>query len=240
MRIGILLISLIGHILAGWLLSRQWQLNLEPMQSAVVVPIEIVAVGAENNVRALAVEAPEETAAQQEQLPQEETAPTPAPAPDPRQRNNQRDSEFNLADISGMIDRQRNDGQRRQEGAPSDRNQRGAGLGTEERATIESRASALVNARLRTCWRSTEDLPDAGRLIVVVAFQLNRNGALVGQPTVVSPRNYTFDPIMAEAVNRALRAVRVCDLSQIAEDPVVGPHFDIWREQEVTFGRRNS
>jgi len=95
-----------------------------------------------------------------------------------------------------------------------------------------------VNARLRTCWRTTADLPEPERLQVVVEFQLNRNGTLNGQPSVMSPRNTTFDPIMNEAVQRALRAVRSCDLSSIADDPVVGPHFDIWREQEVTFGVR--
>lgn len=232
--------SLLGHIAAALTTLLTWPApQTRPRDAVVVVPIEIVDIGQEANIRALAQEVPEQTAAQEETPPAVDPAPAPAPVPAPRRPPNQRESEFDLADISGMIDRQRNTGQRRQEGARAERNQRGAGPGTAERATLESRASALVNARLRTCWRSTEDLPDPGRLIVTVSFQLSRSGALVGQPTVISPRNYTFDPIMSEAVNRALRAVRVCDLSSIAEDPIVGPHFDVWRDQEVTFGRRD-
>lgn len=240
MRPGIV-VSIVGHLVAVWLTWLSWpaMAELQPM-GAQIVPVEIVAIGDETNVRALAEQVPEdEVAPQEEEASEEEPAPAPTPTPTPR-RQTQNDDEFDLADISGMIDRQRNQGRRQQEGAPADRNQRGAGLGTEERATIESRATALVNARLRTCWRSTDDLPEPERLLVTVAFQLNRNGSLNGQPNVVSPRNYTFDPIMNEAVNRAMRAVRVCDLSALADDPVVGPHYDIWRDQEVTFGRRSS
>ena len=56
---------------------------------------------------------------------------------------------------------------------------------------------------------------------------------------MLSPSNYTFDPDMNEAVNRALRAVRTCDpYDRLPDDPVVGDHFEIWRDQEVTFGLR--
>jgi hypothetical protein len=167
----------------------------------------------------------------------EASAPTPAPQPTPPRPERRRD-EFSLDAVSGLIDKQRQPRERSTEGQRADRNQRGVGLGTEERASLESRAASLVAARLRTCWRTTDDLPDPERLLVTVSFQLNRNGSLNGQPTVVSPRNYTFDPIMNEAANRALRAVRVCDFSTVAEDPVVGQHYEIWRDQEVSFGRR--
>jgi hypothetical protein len=239
MRPGIA-ISVVGHILAVWLTWVSWPIVSElPSMGAQIVPVEIVNIGAETNVRALAEEVPDdEVAPQEEEQSQEE--PAPAPSPTPQQRREQaRDDEFNLADISGMIDRQRNQGRRRQEGAPADRNQRGAGLGTEERASIESRVASLMDRHLRRCWRSTADMPDPERLVVTVEVQLDRNGRLVGQPRVISPSNYTFDPLMNEAVNRALRAVRVCDPYEfLPSDPAVGEHFDIWRRQEVRFGLR--
>lgn len=231
------LVSLLGHIGFIVLVVLPWGVatNVPTPIGTAIVPVEIVDVAPEANVRALSAEAEDEAANQPEAVAATAPAPTPEAAPP---RPDRRRDDFNLDAISGLIDKQRQPRERSTEGQRADRNQRGVGLGTEERASLESRAAALVNARLRTCWRTTADLPDPERLQVVVSFQLNRNGTLNGQPSVMSPRNYTFDPIMNEAVNRALRAVRVCDLSSIADDPVVGQHFDIWREQEVTFGVR--
>lgn len=241
MRAG-LVVSIIGHVGAVMMTMLAWEARsvIAPSPS-VMVPVEIVDVAPESNVRALAQQVPDEEVAPVD-APAEPTPPEAAPAPTPqptppRQQPRQRD-EFDLSDISGLIDKQRQPGQRQQEGAPADRNQRGAGLGTAERASVEDRARSLVDRHLQRCWRMPDDLPDAERLIVVVGFQLNRNGTLNGQPRVISPRNYTFDAPMAEAVNRALRAVRQCDPYPLAEDPIVGEHFEIWREQEIRFGRR--
>jgi hypothetical protein len=138
-----------------------------------------------------------------------------------------------------MLDKQRDPGRQREEGAAADRTQRGAGLGTEQRASAEDRARSLVDRHLQRCWRLPDDLPDPERLIVTLSFQLNRNGSLNGQPTLVRPRAVSsLDPAMNEAVRRAMSAVRQCDPFPLADDPVVGEHFEIWREQEVTFRRR--
>jgi hypothetical protein len=79
------------------------------------------------------------------------------------------------------------------------------------------------------------DLPDPDRLVITVQFELNRNGTLNGQPVVTNPRNYTFDPNMRIAAEAALRAVRTCDFSFFSDDPVVGDHYEIWRQTEFTF-----
>jgi hypothetical protein len=79
------------------------------------------------------------------------------------------------------------------------------------------------------------DLPDPDRLVVVVEFDLNRNGTLNGQPRVTSPRNYSFDAPMRTAVDAAVRAVRACDPYPLPDDPVVGEHYEIWRNQVYTF-----
>jgi hypothetical protein len=237
MRPGVI-VSFVGHVLAVWLTLLNWPASPAlPVQGAAIVPVEIVDIGDETNVRALAEQVPDdEVAPQAEEQQPEETRPAPSPTPQQRRQQSSND-EFSLADISGMIDRQRNQGRRQQEGARADRNQRGAGLGTEERASLESRVASLVDRHLRRCWRSTADMPDPERLLVTVEFQLDRNGRLSGQPRVVSPTNYTFDPLMGEAVNRALRAVRVCDPYEfLPNDPSVGEYFEVWRSQEVTFG----
>lgn len=240
MRAGVF-VSVIGHVGAVLMTLLAWEVSSTlPDNIVTVVPIEIVDVAAEANVRALAEDVPdEEVAPQEEQIAAEEepapAAPTPAPAPQRRQRND----DFNLADISGMIDRSRDSGRERQEGQRADRNQSGAGLGTEERTSVEARIATIVRSELQACWRTVADMPDPERLRVTVTFRLNRDGSLSGQPRVTRPANYTFDPQMTEAVNRATRAVRTCEpFDRLPQDPIVGEHFDIWRDQEVTFGLR--
>jgi len=241
MRAGVL-VSIIGHVGAVMMTMLAWEARSSlPEHTLAVVPIEIVDVAAEANIRALAEDVPdEEVAPQEEQAPQEEEPqPAPAPTPTPQQQRRRQNEEFNLAEISGMINRERDSGRRQQEGQRADRTQRGAGLGTEERASIEARIATLVRQELQHCWRTVADMRDPERLRVTVAFRLNRDGSLNGQPRVLSPANYTFDPDMNEAVNRAMRAVRTCDpYDRLPDDPVVGDHFEVWRDQEVTFGLR--
>src|SRR5690606_30889197 len=182
----------------------------------------------------------EEVTAPEEQTVREETpAAAPAPTPAPRQPQQRQDDEFDLSDASAFINRERNQTQRRERGETSDRTQRAAGRGTAETASLQARIASIASAALNRCWRSVADMPDPERLRVVVAIRLNRDGSLNGQPRVVSPANYTFDPLMNEAVNRALRAVRTCEpIDRLPQDPIVGEAYDLWRDQEVTFAVR--
>lgn len=232
-------VSAVGHVgfLMMTLLAWETRSTLMPAIGA-VVPIEIVNVAPESNVRALAEDVPEEEAPEAAEETVEE-APTPAPAPAaqpaPQPPRQPRAEEFDLAAIARMVDKQRAPGRERNEGARADRSQRGVGPGTAEAVALEDRARALARAHLRRCWRMPVDLPDPDRLIVTVAFDLNRNGTLNGQPRVTAPRNYAFDPAMRTAVDAALRAVRVCDPYPFPDDPIVGEHYDIWRQTEFTF-----
>ena len=205
-----------------------------PSQGA-VVPVEIVDVAAESNVRALAEDVPDEEVSPTEEQPSEaepEPAPSSQPTP-PRPRQN--NDSFDLSAVSGLLDKQRDPGRERQEGQRADRNQRGAGLGTAEVAALEDRVRALNRRAMQRCWRMPSDLPDPERLVVTLEFDLDRNGNLRGQPRVTSPRNYSFDASMRTAVENALRAVRSCDFTFFPEDPVVGPHYEVWDEVEYTF-----
>lgn len=236
MRPGVI-VSIVGHVGAVMMTLLVWETRAMIVPaSGSVVPVEIVAVAPESNVRALAVDVPEDEVSPEEQEP-EEADETPAPAPTPREQRRQRNDDFNLDAVAGLLDKQREPGRRRQEGERADRNQQGSGLGTAEVVAIEDRARALIQAHMRRCWRMPIDLPDPDRLVVVVEFEINRNGTLNGQPRVTSPRqgSYTFDAPMRTAVQAAERAVRACDPYPLPDDPVVGEHYEIWRTQVYTF-----
>lgn len=241
MRAGVA-VSVIGHVGAVMITLMAWPASqVIESSSSTVVPIEIVNMAAESNVRALAEDVPEDEVAPEEQETVEaDPAPAPSPTaartPQPRQQR----EEFDLDSIARMVNTETKTGRERQDGERADRNQRGAGLGTAEVASLEARIASISSQVLNRCWRSVADLPDPQRLRVVLEIRLNRDGSLNGQPRVVSPTNYTFDPIMNEAVNRAQRAVRQCDpIERLPQDPVVGEHYNLWRQQEVEFRVRN-
>lgn len=236
MRPGVI-VSIVGHVGAVMMTLLVWETRAVIVPaSGSVVPVEIVAVAPESNVRALAVDVPDDELSPDEQEP-EEADEASAPAPTPRERQRQRNDDFNLDAVAGLLDKEREPGRRRQEGERAERNQQGSGLGTEESVAIEDRARALIRAHMRRCWRMPIDLPDPDRLVVVVEFEINRNGTLNGQPRVTTPRqgSYTFDPPMRTAVEAAVRAVRACDPYPLPDDPVVGEHYEIWRTQVYTF-----
>jgi hypothetical protein len=241
MRAGVI-VSAIGHVGAVMMTLLAWESRpVEIASQGVVVPIEILEVSAESNVRALAIPEPEDLApapAEEETTPEAAEAPAPSPTPTPPRRPTPpraQEDEFDLASIARMVDKQRQPGRERTNGATADRNQRGAGLGTAEVASLQDRIRALTRAHFRRCWRMPSDLPDPERLVVTVEWELDRNGVLRGQPRVTSPRNYNFDPPMRTAAENALRAVRQCDPYPFPNDPIVGEHYDLWRSGDFTF-----
>ncbi|MGE0742468.1 MAG: hypothetical protein AB7O98_14095 [Hyphomonadaceae bacterium] len=242
MRPAGVIVSIIGHVGAVMMTLLAWETRgALPIEGTTIVPVEIVDIAAEANVRALAEDVPEEEVAPADEAPAAEPqppAPTPTPRPTPRPPRQQED-EWDPSQAASSLRNADATGRPRNSGAPSDRNQTGAGLGTAERASLESRAASLARAALIRCWRSVEDMPEPERLVVELRIQLNRDGSLNGQPTILRPRNTTFDPQMAEAVRRATSAVRICDqrgsFGRVSEDPIVGEHYDVWRELDLTF-----
>lgn len=233
-------VSFIGHVGFVIMTLLAWESRSAlPEQVGAVVPVEIVDIAAESNVRALAEDLPEEASPDEQQPTEEEPQPTPTSAPTPP-RPRQQNDQFDLSAVAGLLDKQREPGRERTEGQRANRNQRGAGLGTAEVAAMEDRLRALARAHIarNNCWRMPIDQPDPDRLVVTIQFDINRNGTLNGQPRVISPRNYTFDPAMRVAVDSALRAVRTCDPYPFADDPIVGDHYELWREMEYTFRPR--
>ncbi len=233
MRPGVI-VSIIGHVGAVMMTLLAWEASssLPPPQS-VIVPVEIVDVALESNVRALAEDVPDDEVSPEEATPTPASE-TPAPAPTP-QRQRPRNDDFDLSAIAGLIDKQRDPGRERNEGQRAERTQRAAGAGTADVAAIEDRVAALNRRAMLRCWRMPADLPDPERLVVVLEFDLDRNGNLRGQPRVVSPTNYTFDAPMRAAVDTALRAVRACDFTFFPQDPVVGERYEAWDELRFRF-----
>lgn len=227
-------VSAIGHIGFVMMTLLAWESRtVLPEISGAVVPVEIVDIAPESNVRALAMDVPDqEVAPEMNPEEPEETAPAPDAPP---QRPEPRRPRFDPSNLSGMFDKQDDPGPRRTEGERADRNREGAGLGTQEVAAIEDRGRALVRAHMRRCWRMPADLPDPETYRVVIEFDLNRNGTLNGQPRVVSPTNYTFNQYTRRVVQDALRAIRQCDPYPFPDDPIVGEHYDLWRRQVYTF-----
>ncbi len=232
MRPG-LVVSIVGHVGAVMMTLLAWEARstLAPEVGS-VVPVEIVDVAPESNVRALAEEVPEGEE-QADQLAEAVPEPAPSPTPTPPRERPRQQQQDSFDEFLRNFDTKT--GRRQEEGERADRTQRGAGLGTAEVVAIEDRARALIRAHMRRCWRMPIDLPDPDRLVVTVEFEINRNGTLSGQPRVTSPRNYSFDAPMRTAVDAAVRAVRACDPYPLPDDPVVGEHYDIWRTQVYTF-----
>lgn len=236
MRAG-LVASVIGHIGAVMMTMLAWEARSVIAPAGVsVVPVEIVDVAMEANVRAMAEEVPEEELSPEaaEETNTADPPPAPSPAPQP-QRPRAREPDFDPNSIADLLNTDSKTGRRQQPGTRGDRTQQGVGLGTAERVTVETRAAALVRAHMRRCWRRPVDLPDFERLQVTIEFELNRNGTLNGQPRVTRPTNYTFDAPMRAAVDAALRAVRQCDPYPLPDDPVVGEHYEVWRTQIYNF-----
>lgn len=232
-------ISAIGHVGFVILTMLAWETRSAPQLAAgAVVPVEIVDVALESNVRALAEDLPDEEVSPTEETPSEaepEPAPTPAPTP-PRPRQN--NDSFDLSAVAGLLDKQREPGRERNEGQRADRTQQGAGLGTAEVAAMEDRVRALMQRAMQRCWRMPIDQADPERLIVTLEFELDRNGNLRGPPRVVSPNNYTFDPQMRVAVDAARNAILTCDPYPFPTDPVVGEHYDTWSRLRFVFRPR--
>lgn len=236
------LISVIGHIGVALMTTLAWQTASQIAPSiGSVVPVEIVDIGAESNVRALAEEVPDAEVAPEEAEQTREAEPEPVLTPAPRERPRNRNDDINLDSAEAALrDLEKTPGRRRHEGQRADRNQQGVGLGTAEVAALEDRLRTIARAHIsrNNCWRMPIDLPDPDRLVVTVRFRVNRNGSLNGQPEVTSPRNTTYDPAMRTAVESALRAIRLCDPFPFAEDPTVADHYELWREMEYTFRPR--
>ena len=122
-------VSFIGHVGAVLMTLLVWETRATiPATTGLTVPVEIVDVAPESNVRALSQDPSEETApapAAEEEAVEAPPAPTPAPAPPaptPPRRNAAQEQNDLLAQAQNLIDRSQHQ-QQRHAGAQGARNQ---------------------------------------------------------------------------------------------------------------------
>jgi outer membrane biosynthesis protein TonB len=162
-----------------------------------------------------------------------EPAPQP-PRPQPRPQP-QRQDELDLDRLAAVVDRSRAD-QPQPQGAPSEAPQADrtrAQVGAGDRLTASDRAK--MQAAIQRCWNisALAGAPGADRLIVVVEFELNRDGTLAGQPRVANAMqiNMSGNQFWRVAQQTALRAVTACQPYNFFP----AERFDDWRAWELTF-----
>lgn len=240
MRAG-LVVSVVGHVGAVLITLLAWETRSTFVpQGVATVPVDIVDVAPETNVRASAINPGDENTPPPPTPDQVEPTPAP-PAPTPAataprpQRTAQQEQEEALRRAETGLGDTSNRDQARHRGPQGAQDQDAVGPGDANRASLEAIATSLIQRAMQRCWRMPADLPDPDRLVVTLRFRLNRNGTLSGQPEVTNPRNYQFDPAMGQAVQTALRAVRSCDFGFLPSDPRVGSHYEVWGENEYTF-----
>jgi outer membrane biosynthesis protein TonB len=108
----------------------------------------------------------------------------------------------------------------------ADRNRDGVG----DRSGSTASLQAAMRRQVGYCWRGIEDLPEEDQINVVVSVQLARDGSLIGNAELVSPRSRPVGR-SGFAVDLALRAVRTCAPYKLPEDA-----YEEWKDIEVTIG----
>ena len=225
------------------------------LRESLIVPVELVTLGPETNVRAARPEPepePELEPAPEPPAPEPEPAPETVPAepepiaqepePEPEAELEQTEPEtpvepepepepepnpFDLDALSGLVDRAR------QTGAP-DRpaeegaERRGAGAGTAMTATMAD----LFRAQASRCWRVPADAPNPDALRVSVDVWLERDGSLSQAPRLRDESRVRFsgDPFLRVAGERAVRAVVECAPYRMPAD-----QYGAWRRITVNF-----
>lgn len=234
MRLG-WTVSALAHLCMAGVTFLSWPQPDEQSQRGVVVtPVEIVDISDVAEVIAEAPPAPEDAAPEETSEETPTTAPTPAPTPQPQTPQN---NPFDLGAVQQRLRNleNQNPGTRVPNAAPGPRTQEQVGLGQRERATIESRVAGLMQRHLQRCWRTPLDASDPRRLVVELQINLDAQGRLDGRPRVLRPTSVAGDPELRVAVDRAIRAAFQCNPYPFPDDPVVGEHYDFWRENTYVF-----
>jgi hypothetical protein len=230
------LVSLIGHVGAALMTSLAWQCSAESLPSSVgagvVVPVEIVDVAIEDNVRALSDDAPADEF--------EAVAPAagqPEPAPGAQRPNPQQTRSFNPNQSEALLkNTEADDRPRPTNGAPGP-TRPGAGAGTLDQATLETMLRSETLRHLQRCWRSNVDARDP--IIVTLRFALDREGRIAGEIQLISPRESNFmSGEQRAAIANARRAARLCEPYPFPTHAVLREHYNLWRLNNYRFGEQ--
>jgi hypothetical protein len=105
-----------------------------------------------------------------------------------------------------------------------------AGAGERKGNTASLQAS--LRRQIEYCWRGIEDLPAEDQIDVVLDMSLAEDGALLGEPALVTPRSRPVGRT-GIPVDIALRAVRRCAPYKLPIDD-----YEYWKDIRVTVGPR--
>ncbi|RIV84458.1 energy transducer TonB, partial [Aurantiacibacter xanthus] len=143
---------------------------------------------------------------------------TPAPSPTPSTRPTSGGSRIGADFLEGSS---ASTGTR---GSPA------ATFGQTERAAL----SSAITRALRPNWTAPSGV-DADQLVTVVAWKLNRDGTLNGQPRCIGQRGITDSnrPQAQLHCERAIRAVQLANFSSLPEQ-----FYSRWNDLEWEFDRR--
>lgn len=168
--------------------------------------------------------------------PEEEEEPEPEPKPEPKPEPEDDPLDDILGEASNLFDRAKKEERtapppkaEETPDTPAPSEQR-RGVGDRRSSTVA--VEALLTSQLYRCWRGVDDLPDPNRLVVTVNFDVNIDGSLKGGVDVVSPKRVIGDAYLRTAVERALTAVRSCDL-RVPEGSEES--YEAWKNVTVNF-----
>lgn len=164
-----------------------------------------------------------------------ETVPTPKPPPPPPPERKKPEERLNLDDLSRLLDRSaKKEGQPTPQSSPNapvgDKPRQALGAGTGLSAVAEAKIRALLVEKMKSCWRTSVDARDPERLRVKVRFKLDKSGALLGQPQLLTPVS-PADRELLVAAERAKSAVRAC----APYDDLPSDLYAIWDEVTLNF-----
>lgn len=161
-------------------------------------------------------------------------APKPVVKPKPKQ------DELDFAALAGVIDKAKKD--RPEAASPRETPKETPASGSEDRAAvgtgdrITASDVAKMKAAMRQCWSPPVGAPSPEKLIVRVAFSLNRDGTLNGQPKIMNQMQIQLsgNGYWNVAAQNALRAVLQCQPYAF----LPAERYSAWKDWELTFDPR--
>ncbi len=242
----------IAHVLLFAALSIGWQLTSTPVMLDEAVPVDIVEIADVPRVTAAPrpsiKAAPQETVAPTppEPAPPEPKAdvPPPEPAPEakpekpkPPEKAKTRPAETKPLDtqqLANLIDKALPKAKTK----PLDVSSLATSINaaTPKQATVDPRAAATlaqaIRAQVAPCWNPPIGGADVKKMTVVLRADFDRDGSVIGRPTVVGQTGATAgNSAYARAfADTAVRAVLRC--SPLKLPPKL---YDLWKSVEINF-----
>ena len=165
----------------------------------------------------------------------EEPDPQPEPEPTPPEPKS---DELDFAALSALIDKEREDEQTQApRNAPSETTETAerarAAIGAGDR--LSASMHARMNAAIGECWTSGIIIgaPEPEKLVVVLEFELNRDGSLLSSPRVANATaiNLSGNRFWKVAEREAVNAVIQC----APYDFLPLDQYDNWKEMRLNF-----